>query len=83
MISISRLHLHDGGEEASSQDATEFEAEEEGVDQGPSRSRSWVAEEGEVLRKGTLLLGPEEMEGEIPRRFSDVWFVFSFVLFRY
>ncbi|KAI0072487.1 RNI-like protein [Panus rudis PR-1116 ss-1] len=28
------------------------------------RSRSWVAEEGEVFRKGTVLLGPEEMEGE-------------------
>ncbi|KAJ7580302.1 hypothetical protein C8J56DRAFT_272227 [Mycena floridula] len=29
-----------------------------------SRSKSWVAEEGEVFRKGTVLLGPEEMEGE-------------------
>lgn len=29
-----------------------------------SRSRSWVEEEGEVFRKGTVLLGPEEMEGE-------------------
>ncbi|KAJ3569804.1 hypothetical protein NP233_g4812 [Leucocoprinus birnbaumii] len=28
------------------------------------RSRSWVAEEGEVFRKGTVLLGPEELEGE-------------------
>lgn len=28
------------------------------------RSRSWVAEEGEVFRKGNALLGPEEMEGE-------------------
>jgi hypothetical protein len=28
------------------------------------RSRSWVEEEGEVFRKGTILLGPEEMEGE-------------------
>ncbi|PCH38969.1 RNI-like protein [Wolfiporia cocos MD-104 SS10] len=28
------------------------------------RSRSWVEEEGEVFRKGTVLLGPEEMEGE-------------------
>ncbi|KAJ3888987.1 hypothetical protein GG344DRAFT_67487 [Lentinula edodes] len=28
------------------------------------RSRSWVAEEGEVFRKGNVLLGPEEMEGE-------------------
>ncbi|KAJ7136385.1 hypothetical protein C8R43DRAFT_929206 [Mycena crocata] len=28
------------------------------------RSRSWVEEEGEVFRKGTVLLGPEEMDGE-------------------
>ncbi|KZT70603.1 RNI-like protein [Daedalea quercina L-15889] len=27
-------------------------------------SRSWVEEEGEVFRKGTVLLGPEEMEGD-------------------
>jgi protein phosphatase 1 regulatory subunit 37 len=39
----------------------------EGVDVNPSptdRSRNWVAEEGEVFRKGQVLLGPEEMEGE-------------------
>ena len=29
-----------------------------------NRSRSWVEEEGEVFRRGTILLGPEEMEGE-------------------
>lgn len=29
-----------------------------------TRSRSWVAEEGEVFRKGNVLLTPEEMEGE-------------------
>jgi len=29
-----------------------------------NRSRSWVEEEGEVFRKGAVLLGPEEMEGE-------------------
>ena len=28
------------------------------------RSKSWVEEEGEIFRKGTVLLGPEEMEGE-------------------
>ncbi|KIM43835.1 hypothetical protein M413DRAFT_18150 [Hebeloma cylindrosporum] len=28
------------------------------------RSRIWVEEEGEVFRKGTVLLGPAEMEGE-------------------
>ncbi len=31
---------------------------------GILRSRSWVAEEGEIFRKGNKLLGPEEMEGE-------------------
>lgn len=39
----------------------------EGVEGMPSptdRSRRWVAEEGEVFRKGQVLLGPEEMEGE-------------------
>ena len=28
------------------------------------RSKVMVEEEGEVFRKGTVLLGPEEMEGE-------------------
>ncbi|RDB16470.1 hypothetical protein Hypma_002780 [Hypsizygus marmoreus] len=28
------------------------------------RSRIWMEEEGEVFRKGQILLGPEEMEGE-------------------
>ncbi|KAF9444503.1 RNI-like protein [Macrolepiota fuliginosa MF-IS2] len=28
------------------------------------RSRSWVEEEGEIFRKGNILLGPEELEGE-------------------
>ncbi|KAG2357028.1 hypothetical protein BDR07DRAFT_1421401 [Suillus spraguei] len=28
------------------------------------RSKSWVEEEGEIFRKGAVLLGPEEMEGE-------------------
>ena len=32
--------------------------------QGTCRSRSWVAEEGEVFRKGAVLLTPEEMETE-------------------
>ena len=30
----------------------------------PTSSKSWVAEEGEIFRKGNKLLGPEEMEGE-------------------
>ena len=34
------------------------------ADEGFNRSRSWVEEEGEVFRRGTILLGPEEMEGE-------------------
>ena len=29
-----------------------------------NRSRSWVAEEGEVFRKGAVLLSQEEMETE-------------------
>ncbi|KAH0828810.1 hypothetical protein J3R83DRAFT_3258 [Lanmaoa asiatica] len=43
---------------------------EEGEDVGvqatspTDRSKSWVEEEGEIFRKGTVLLGPEEMEGE-------------------
>ncbi|KAJ7025845.1 RNI-like protein [Mycena alexandri] len=38
---------------------------EDGEDDGETCvSRSWVEEEGEVFRKGTVLLGPEEMEGE-------------------
>ncbi|EAU86549.2 hypothetical protein CC1G_07745 [Coprinopsis cinerea okayama7 len=36
----------------------------EGAPSPTDRSRSWVAEEGEVFRKGQILLGPEEMEGE-------------------
>ena len=34
------------------------------ADESFNRSRSWVEEEGEVFRRGTILLGPEEMEGE-------------------
>ena len=34
------------------------------VDALGDRSKSWVEEEGEIFRKGTVLLGPEEMEGE-------------------
>ncbi|KAJ7100977.1 hypothetical protein B0H15DRAFT_919984 [Mycena belliarum] len=49
-----------------------FSPVEEGDDDGETplgtspteRSRSWVEEEGEVFRKGTALLGPEEMDGE-------------------
>ncbi|KAE9392990.1 hypothetical protein BT96DRAFT_944249 [Gymnopus androsaceus JB14] len=36
----------------------------EGEPEAGVRSRNWVAEEGEVFRKGNVLLGPEEMEGE-------------------
>ncbi|KDR79326.1 hypothetical protein GALMADRAFT_243316 [Galerina marginata CBS 339.88] len=38
----------------------------EGVASPTDRSRIWVEEEGEVFRKGQVLLGPEEMEGEYP-----------------
>ncbi|KAJ3516030.1 hypothetical protein NMY22_g14302 [Coprinellus aureogranulatus] len=40
------------------------EGEVPGQPSPTDRSRSWVAEEGEVFRKGQVLLGPEEMEGE-------------------
>jgi len=43
---------------------TPDEEPEEGVVSPTDRSRNWVAEEGEVFRKGTVLLGPEELEGE-------------------
>lgn len=36
---------------------------EPSYDIGP-RSRSWVEEEGKVFRKGKVLLGPDEIEGE-------------------
>ncbi|TFK18854.1 RNI-like protein [Coprinopsis marcescibilis] len=36
----------------------------EGMPSPTDRSRSWVAEEGEVFRKGQVLLGPEELESE-------------------
>ncbi|KAK0199598.1 hypothetical protein DFS33DRAFT_1267449 [Desarmillaria ectypa] len=42
----------------------EEEAEGEKGKEMNRRSRIWVEEEGEVFRKGTVLLGPEEMEGE-------------------
>jgi protein phosphatase 1 regulatory subunit 37 len=45
------------------EDALPEGEDEEGADQ-TTRSRSWVEEEGEVFRKGTRLLGPEEMEGD-------------------
>uniref|UniRef100_A0A0W0F6R5 RNI-like protein n=1 Tax=Moniliophthora roreri TaxID=221103 RepID=A0A0W0F6R5_MONRR len=44
-----------------------YDLEGDDATQSPSsidRSRSWVEEEGEVFRKGNVLLGPEEMEGE-------------------
>ncbi|KAH8103400.1 RNI-like protein [Cristinia sonorae] len=43
---------------------TALEGLSEDVVSPTDRSRSWVAEEGEVFRKGTVLLTPEEMEGE-------------------
>jgi protein phosphatase 1 regulatory subunit 37 len=29
-----------------------------------NRSRAWVEEEAEIFRKGQVLLGPDEMEGD-------------------
>jgi hypothetical protein len=52
----------------SDEDEMEHEAEQPGAEDDPRSptdlSRSWVAEEGEIFRKGNKLLGPEEMEGE-------------------
>ncbi|KAH9050180.1 hypothetical protein EDB84DRAFT_1449558 [Lactarius hengduanensis] len=42
----------------------EVALEEDDARSPTDRSRSWVAEEGEIFRKGNKLLGPEEMEGE-------------------
>ncbi|KAL4079887.1 hypothetical protein V8B97DRAFT_1928380 [Scleroderma yunnanense] len=43
-----------------------YEGEEsaDAVASPTDRSKSWVEEEGEIFRKGTVLLGPAEMEGE-------------------
>ncbi|KAJ3842459.1 hypothetical protein F5878DRAFT_555797 [Lentinula raphanica] len=51
----------EGGE---GEDEDEGESVGSGEAEAGMRSRSWVAEEGEVFRKGNILLGPEEMEGE-------------------
>ncbi|KAK7451206.1 hypothetical protein VKT23_012542 [Stygiomarasmius scandens] len=48
----------EGGGEA------EDDNEEEVENEQTERSKIWVQEEGEVFRKGNILLGPEEMEGE-------------------
>lgn len=40
------------------------DGEDDGKAITEERSKSWVEEEGEVFRKGAVLLGPEEMEGE-------------------
>ncbi|CAL1710893.1 unnamed protein product [Somion occarium] len=52
--------------ESDDEDDVRLEIEEgvEDVVSPTDRSRSLVAEEGEVFRKGVVLLGPEEMEGE-------------------
>jgi hypothetical protein len=41
-----------------------FRSDDVDVSNPDVRSKSWVEEEGEIFRKGTVLLGPEEMEGE-------------------
>ncbi|KAJ3755304.1 hypothetical protein EV360DRAFT_49950 [Lentinula raphanica] len=58
VLSPTAVLLRNGEEE---DEGGEGEDEDEGASVG---SRSWVAEEGEVFRKGNILLGPEEMEGE-------------------
>ncbi|KAJ3847736.1 hypothetical protein EV368DRAFT_68855 [Lentinula lateritia] len=54
--------IEDEYEDAVDRDEGENGDEEEA--EAGVRSRSWVTEEGEVFRKGNVLLGPEEMEGE-------------------
>jgi len=57
------IHINDSDDD--DDDGVPYEdAVEGGVASPTVRSRSWVAEEGEVFRKGTVLLGPAEMEGE-------------------
>jgi len=48
----------------SDENGHEAEQEEDDPRSPTDLSKSWVAEEGEIFRKGTKLLGPEEMEGE-------------------
>jgi len=52
--------------EEEDEDDNRFAGEEDqvGVPSPVVRSKSWVEEEGEIFRKGAVLLGPEEMEGE-------------------
>ncbi|KAJ7454514.1 hypothetical protein FB451DRAFT_1518200, partial [Mycena latifolia] len=66
------LMLAEDEEDEDGEGRLHFSPVEEGDDDGETvlgtsptnRSRSWVEEEGEVFRKGTVLLGPEEMDGE-------------------
>ncbi|KAG9092887.1 hypothetical protein FRC07_011573, partial [Ceratobasidium sp. 392] len=51
--------------EAGAEEAEEGEGEEDGdgeASPAENLSRSWVAEEGEILRKGRVLLSPNELE---------------------
>jgi protein phosphatase 1 regulatory subunit 37 len=58
-----RIQINDSEDE--DEDGVPYEDALEVPGASPTdRSRSWVAEEGEVFRKGTVLLGPAEMEGE-------------------
>ncbi|KAF5364866.1 hypothetical protein D9757_013043 [Collybiopsis confluens] len=58
-MSETEVEIEDEFGEGGDGDGDQAEEPEAGV-----RSRNWVAEEGEVFRKGNVLLGPEEMEGE-------------------
>ncbi|KAJ7044724.1 hypothetical protein C8F04DRAFT_595203 [Mycena alexandri] len=65
---LSPTLLMDDDDERMRFSPVEGEGEDDGetvIGASPTdRSRSWVEEEGEVFRKGTVLLGPEKMEGE-------------------
>lgn len=50
--------------ESEDEDESYESAEGIAVTSPTDRSKSWVEEEGEIFRKGAILLGPEEMEGD-------------------
>ncbi|CAK5276830.1 unnamed protein product [Mycena citricolor] len=63
VLSPTKLLMGQGDEDVDSEGPLHVEESEPGSPT-TSRSKSWVEEEGEVFRKGTILLGPEEMDGE-------------------
>ncbi|TFY52667.1 hypothetical protein EVJ58_g9883, partial [Rhodofomes roseus] len=65
VLSPPAFHLGDSDDEDAHLGDELIAAEPDGmVSPTTDMSRSWVEEEGEVFRKGTVLLGLEEMEGD-------------------